>query len=146
GQANGLAFTPDHRQLYLTDTLQRAIYRFDYDADAGTIRNRRVFARVAQTDGLPDGLTVDAEACIWSARWGGGCLVRYLPDGRVDRRLPMPARKVTSLTFGGDSLMDIYVTTAGGDDREANGPAAGALLRLRLGIRGLPEFVSRVLL
>ncbi len=58
----------------------------------------------------------------------------------------MPARKVTSLTFGGDSLMDIYVTTAGGDDREANGPAAGALLRLRLGIRGLPEFVSRVLL
>jgi len=93
------------------------------------------------TDGR---LTVDAAGCIWSARWNGGVLVRYAPDGTELTRIHFPARQVSSAAFGGDDLGDLYVATAGGHDRMTNGPGAGALYRLRPGVRGLPEFRSRI--
>jgi sugar lactone lactonase YvrE len=146
GVSNGLGFTPDRRHLYYTDSPRREIYRFDYDVATGAIANRRVWIRTPDGDGqgAPDGLTVDAEGYVWSARWDGGCLVRYAPDGTEEHRIAFPAKKVSSATFGGPDYTDLYVTTAGGDDREANGPGAGALFRLRPGVRGLPEFRSRI--
>ncbi len=81
---------------------------------------------------------------VWSAQWGGGCVVRYTPEGREDRRISLPAKKVTSVNFGGQDFTDLYITSAGGDDRSANGPAAGALLRINAGVRGVPEFLSRI--
>jgi len=89
-------------------------------------------------------MTVDAEGYVWSARWDGGCLVRYTLDGTEDRRVRFPARKVSSVTFGGEDYTDLYVTTAGGDNKAQEGPGAGALFRLRLGVRGVPEFPSRI--
>ncbi len=144
GCSNGMGFTPDRRQFYYTDSTKREIYRFDYDVGSGGLTNRRLFMRTPENEGLPDGLTVDAEGGIWSARWDGGALVRFTPDGNEERRIQFPAKKVSSASFGGDDLSDLYVTTAGGDQRATEGAGAGALFRLRPGIRGLPEFYSRI--
>ena len=89
-------------------------------------------------------MTVDAEGYVWSARWDGSCLVRYSPSGEEVQRVMFPAKKVSSVTFGGPDYSDMYVTTAGGQAKDENGPGAGALFRLRLGITGLPEFPSRI--
>jgi len=89
-------------------------------------------------------MTVDAEGFVWSARWGGWRVVRHDPAGREVERIDLPAKKVSSVTFAGLDFRDLYVTTAGGDNRPADGPAAGALLRLRVSARGRPEFLSRV--
>ena len=144
GTSNGMGFTPDRKRMYHTDSRRREIALYDYDAGAGSIANRRLFAQVPEGEGVPDGLTVDRAGYVWSARWDGGCLVRYTPQGAEERRILFPARRVSSLTFGGDAYEDIYVTTAGDDDRDKHGESAGALFRLRPGIRGVPEFLSRI--
>ncbi len=144
GCSNGMGFTPDRRHLYYTDSPRHEIYLFDYDRATGALTNQRVFVRTPVDEGFPDGLTVDAEGYVWSARWDGGCLVRYAPNGAEVLRVAFPARKVSSVIFGGSDHSDIYVTTANQEGREHEGPGAGALFRLRLGIRGVPEFFSRV--
>jgi len=147
GCSNGMGFTPDLRRMYYTDSPKGEIYSFDYDRDTGAIANRRVFVRIPGDEGVPDGMTVDAQGYVWSARWDGGCLVRYAPDGTEDLRISFPAVKVSSITFGGQDYADAYVTTAGGNNRPENGPHAGALFRVCLadrGIRGVPEFRSRI--
>lgn len=143
---NGMGFTPDQRQLYFTDTMRRVIRRFDYDRVTGHLTSPHDFARVPETagEGLPDGMTVDAAGDVWSARWDGRTLVRYAPDGRERARLALPAMKVASAAFGGDNYDDLYVITAGGDRKASDGEAAGALFRLRPGVRGRPEFFSRI--
>jgi D-xylonolactonase len=142
--SNGMGFTPDRKGLYYTDSLKREIYLFDYDEKNGALSNQRVFVQTPEDEGVPDGMTVDVEGYVWSARWDGNCLVRYAPDGTEDRRFEFPARKVTSVVFGGDDYTDMYVTTAGGDKRESQGRGAGALFRLNAGVKGNPEFFSRV--
>ena len=144
GTSNGMGLTPDRKQLYYTDTRAKKIYLFDYDQATGAISNQRVLVDSRDEVGMPDGMTVDAEGYVWSAQWDGGCLIRYTPDGREDRRIHFPAKKVSSVIFGGPDYTDMYVTTAGGNDKAENGPGAGALFRLRLGIRGVPEFPSRI--
>ncbi len=144
GISNGLGFTLDRRQMYYTDSTAGKIYRFDYDEKTGDIANRQVFARVPPQEGIPDGMTVDALGHVWSARWDGSCLVRYTPGGVEERRILFPAKKVSSLTFGGRDYTDIYVTTAGGDNKPEEGEGAGALFRLNLGIRGVGEYYSRI--
>ena len=149
GCSNGMGFTPDLKGMYYTDTRKGEIYLFDYDQETGAIANQRVFVRVPKRagEGGPDGMTVDAEGYIWGARWGGGCVVRYAPDGTQDRRIKFPAKKVSSVIFGGKDYTDLYVTTAGGNNKLQDGAGAGALFRVRLapeGIRGLPEFRSRI--
>lgn len=142
--SNGMAFSPDHRQMYYTDSLAREISVFDYDAQTGSLRNRRSFLKSDEKDGLPDGSTIDAEGYLWSAQWDGYCLIRYSPDGKEDRRIHFPTKKVSSLTFGGNDYSDIYITTAGGNDLTENGEYAGALFRINIGVRGVPEFYSRI--
>jgi D-xylonolactonase len=144
GTPNGMGFTRDRKQMYFTDTRDHTIYKFDYDEHTGAISNRRVFVETEPGQGGPDGMTVDADGFIWSARWDGSCLVRYDPDGKEERRIAFPAKKVSSVAFGGADYTDMYVTTAGGHIKETDGQGAGALYRLNLGIQGLPEFLSRV--
>ena len=105
-----------------------------------------MFAQVPRTEGEghPDGMTVDAEGYVWSARWDGYCLVRYAPDGREVGRITFPTKKVSCPVYGGADYRDLYVTTAGGQDKAENGEGAGALFRVRPGVRGVPEFRSRV--
>lgn len=144
GCSNGMGFTPDRRQMYYTDSARREIYLFDYDRASGEIDNRRLFVQTPPGEGVPDGMTVDAGGYVWSARWDGGCLVRYAPDGTEERRITFPAKKVSCATFGGPDYTDIYVTTAGGQNKAEEGDGAGALFRVNLGIRGVPEFRSRI--
>jgi D-xylonolactonase len=145
--SNGMGFTPDRTRMYHTDSGRGAIYALDYDEASGAVSNRGVWVQVPSEEGVPDGLTVDAEGYVWSARWGGGCVVRHAPDGSVDRRIEFPARKVSSCIFGGEDYTDLYVTTAGGPNKAEEGHGAGAVFRVYLGdkgIRGLPEHLSRV--
>ena len=144
GVSNGIGFTPDNKQMYYTDSPKREIYLFDYDKATGTLSNQRVHITTKEGEGVPDGMTVDAEGYIWSARWDGGHLFRYNPNGEEVLRIPFPAKKVTSVTFGGSDYTDIYITTAGGDNRAEEGSGAGAIFRLNLGIQGVPEFFSKV--
>lgn len=144
GCSNGLGFTPDRKQMYYVDSPKHEIYLFDYDEETGGISNQRLFVRTPDDEGCPDGMTVDAEGFVWCAKWDGGCLVRYSPQAKEVFRIPFPAKKVSSVVFGGEECTDIYVTTAGGADKPNEGPGAGALFHLDLGIRGVPEFTSRV--
>lgn len=144
GTSNGMGFTADRKHMYHTDTDVGTIFSYDYDERTGDISNRRIFLKIEDDGGRPDGMTVDADGHVWSARWDGHHLVQHRPDGTEERRIRFPAKKVSSVTFGGADLTDIYVTTAGGQDKGGNGPGAGALFRVNLGIRGMPEFYSRV--
>jgi len=88
---NGFGFSLDRKQLYFTDSRAWVIYRFDYDEKSSAISNRQVFVTIAERDGFPDGMTIDAEGYIWSALWDGSALVRYTPAGREERRIAIPA-------------------------------------------------------
>lgn len=144
GCSNGMAFSGDNKHLYHTDSFAYEIYVFDYDLATGGIRNRRVFARFNELDGMPDGITMDAEGGLWVAFWGGGKIIRLHADGELDRSIPFPTRKVSSLTFGSDDYRDLYVTTAGGSTRDEDGAVAGALFRLGEQGQGVPEFRSDI--
>ncbi len=144
GCPNGMGFTPDRSGFYFIDSPTREVMFFDYDPRTGDISGRRVFAQLPESLGFPDGMTVDAKGFVWVAMFGGSCLVRFSPEGKEERRIYFTARLVTSLTFGGDDCRDMYVTSAGGDNRKENGPTAGALFHVRTGVRGVPELVSRI--
>jgi len=146
--ANGLGFSPDGRTLYFTDSVARLIYAYDYDPMTGTAVNRRIFVRVDNRAGLPDGLTVDAEGFVWSAEWYGSCITRYDPAGKLERRIPVPAKQTSSLAFGGPELCDIFVTSAGNSEPMPvmppeydpnSGYFGGALFHINLDIQGRPE-------
>lgn len=143
---NGMGFTPDRQQMYFSDSGPdvRRIYLFDYNQETGALSNKRTFFELPPGQGVSDGMTVDAEGYVWSARWDGGALVRLTPQGVEESRIGFPVKKVSCVTFGGEDLTDIYVTTAGGYNKAEEGALAGALFRLRLGIRGVPEFFSRI--
>ncbi len=142
--SNGLGWSPDNRVFYYTDSEARLIFAYDFDPASGAIAHRRVFASIPNEpgEGLPDGLAVDAEGCLWSARWGGWKVVRYAPDGSVERVVPMPVEFPTSCAFGGPNLEDLYITSAWTEirpEKRAAQPLAGDLFRLRPQVRGLPE-------
>jgi len=139
---NGLGWSPDNSTMYFTDTGLGIIFAFDYDIETGKTDNRRVFARVDDTTGYPDGLTVDAEGYVWSAHWQGWRITRYDPDGRIDRTIDLPVPNVTSLVFGGASLDQLYVTSARmglTDGQIGEAPLSGSLFVVDTGICGLPE-------
>lgn len=145
GRPNGMGFSPDRRQLYVTDSLTRSIHAYDFNEENGAIENPRLFAHVtASSRATPDGLTVDRSGFVWSAHNHGGCIVRYRPDGTEERRIRLPTPQVTSLAFGGADYGDLYITSAGGHRRNHYGHAAGALFRVRPGVSGLPDFPSRI--
>jgi sugar lactone lactonase YvrE len=124
GLANGADFSPDGRRLYFTDTIARAIHVFDHDPASGRLGPARLFAR--DDDCLPDGLAVDADGCVWSAKHGGGRVVRYRPDGSVDRTIALPVSNPTSVAFGGARLDRLFITTASIDLADPGEPARGA--------------------
>jgi L-arabinonolactonase len=139
--ANSIAFSPDGRRMYFTDTPEKRIRCFDYDLDTGELSGERTFAAVTGP-GFPDGSTVDADGCLWNAEWAGGRVVRYTPDGRVDRVVTLPCSRVTCCAFGGAKLDRLFVTSARtGLDAAALAaePHAGALFAFDVGVRGLPD-------
>ncbi len=151
--SNGLAFAPETATLYFADTVARCIYAYDWRAQDGALSRRRVFARMDRSEGIPDGLAVDAEGFVWCAHWFGGCLSRFDPDGRRERRIDLPAAQTSSLCFGGPDLDEIYVTSAARSNAEILAPKGydprrvflgGPLYRLREGIRGRLKYSSNI--
>jgi len=142
---NGMGFSLDRSTLYMAVSDDRVIYAYDYDQATGALSNRRTFVDTTDETGVPDGLTVDAAGHVWNARWDAACVVRYAPDGTEVSRLQVPPPKASSLAFGGPDRADVYVTTAVGEGDDADDhPRAGALYRTRVGVRGVPEYRSRV--
>ena len=138
---NGMAFSPDGGTFYISDSHPsvQTIWTFDYDLDDGALSNRRIFATTHDLPGRPDGGTVDADGCYWSANVGGGCLVRFDPEGRIDQTIEIPTEKPSKVAFGGPSLDVMYTTSINHrlQNRDERG-LAGSLFRLDAGIRGLP--------
>jgi xylono-1,5-lactonase len=129
---NGLGFSPDRKLLYHSDSSTRAVWVYDVRPDR-TVGDRRLFARLPE--GMPDGLTIDAEGGVWVAVvFGAGEVVRFKSDGTVDQRIKVPAKTVTSLTFGGPDMRDLYVVTA---DNSENRDPKGTIFRTRSQIAGL---------
>jgi sugar lactone lactonase YvrE len=137
---NGPAFSPDERVFYHTDSVQRVIYAFDRPAP-GTVSGKRVFARIEEGAGFPDGTTVDAEGCVWIALWGGWGVRRYSPAGELLATVRLPCANVTKIAFAGEDLRTAYATTAwvglSAAEREAQ-PLAGDLFAFRTDVPGLP--------
>lgn len=140
--SNGLAWSPDGSLFYYIDTPTRVVVAYDFDADSGAIRNKRVVVRIPEEMGKPDGMTIDEEGMLWIALWGGGTVTRWHPaTGKLLHHFSLPVTQVSSCTFGGTHLDDLYVTTARvgleGRALEAQ-PLAGSLFVLRnCGFRGL---------
>jgi len=140
--SNGLGWSPDDRFLYYADTEAERIYRYAFDLDDGVVTDRRDFVDTTRLPGGPDGLTVDAEGCLWVAQFDGACLLRFAPDGRLDRRVDMPVARPTSCEFGGPGLDTLYITSAGlglGEAQRAAQPLAGRLFAFHPGVRGQPS-------
>jgi L-arabinonolactonase len=140
--ANSTCFSLDGRTMYYADTPQAVIWAFDYDPETGEPRNRRLFCDFRGQPGLPDGSVIDADGCLWNAQWNGGRVVRYRPDGSLERVLEVPCRNPTSLAFGGAALDTLYITTSRltlTEEEARLQPLSGTLLAVRPGVRGLPE-------
>ena len=141
--SNGLGWSPDNRVMYFVESFRHCIHAFDFDSAEGTISNQRVFASVDENStGVPDGLTVDAEGCVWSAQPGLGQVVRYSPTGAVECVIELPVPRPTSCTFGGENLDVLYVTSATETltaEQLAQAPLSGSLFAVYPGVHGLPE-------
>jgi len=146
--ANGLAIGPEGRKLYFADSAARVIYVYDADPRSGELSDKRAFVRVPAEDGIPDGITLDAEGHLWCALWYGAQVVRYDPDGAVERRIRLPSLQISSLAFGGPDLDALYVTSAAEPWRSNLAPpghdfdsprTGGPLYRVWTGIQGRPE-------
>jgi len=142
GCSNGMGWSPDRRTMYHVDSAEATIFAFDFDPETGDTANRRSLFKLT-TGGTPDGMTVDADGCLWAAVWGGACLIQVDPQGAEMRRIPMPAPNVTCPAFGGPEYLELYVTTAGGGQPDSP-RGAGELIRVEVEARGVPEFRSRI--
>ena len=139
--SNGIGWSLDGTTMYYIDSITQQVAAFAYDLDSAEVGERQLFAEIDATDGLPDGLAVDAEGGVWVCLFGGGRLRRYAPDGSLDREIVLPLTNPTCPGFGGTDLRTLYVTTARhrlSEEQLAREPLAGALLQLDVGVAGLP--------
>ncbi|PZC42188.1 MAG: D-xylonolactonase [Chloroflexi bacterium] len=144
GISNGLGFFNNLGYAYHTNSTRRTITKYEFDSDASRLGKGKIIVSTPDDGSVPDGLTVDAEDCIWSARWDGWALYRYNSLGGEIAKVIFEVRKVSCLTFGGDDYEDIFVTSAGGDDLPINGSLAGATFKLNLQVKWKPEFRSKI--
>ncbi len=141
GCANGSGFSPDLQMFYWTCSTTKRLFRFRYHRETGELTERTEIYR-AQNEGTPDGLTVDAEGNLWSARWDGQTIVKHAPDGSVLGKIKMPVKTISSVCFGGSDYAKLFVTTASG--KSCSSSEDGALFQIEGNFRGKPEFHSRI--
>ena len=140
GIPNTFIWNPDNTKFYFTDSMEEIIYSYDFDEESGEITNKTKFATFNR--GIPDGSTMDSEGFVWNCRWGGSCVVRLDPLGRVDRVLEVPVENVTNCVFGGKDLKTLFITTARqGLSKEyvTKNPYAGSLFAIDLSIKGIED-------
>jgi L-arabinonolactonase len=146
GCSNSICFSPDGKVMYFTDTPSRTILKYDYDPATGAVENKRVFARLNDDEGNPDGSCIDSEGRLWNAQWDGGRVQCYEPDGLAGPTIYLPCPQVTCAAFGGEDLGTLYITSAREDLSAAEitkAPLSGALFAIDakglFGAVGLPE-------
>ena len=139
---NGLAFSPDGRTMYLSDSHPsvQTVWAFDYDTTTGTPSNRRVFVDMNPLPGRPDGAAVDADGCYWVCGNDAGFVHRFTPQGKLDQSLAVPVKKPAMCAFGGDDMRTLFVTSIRPEGIDlSDQPLAGGVFALRPGVQGLPE-------
>jgi sugar lactone lactonase YvrE len=149
---NGMGFSPELDHFYLVDSIPGIIYVYDYEEKTGDLSDRRILIHLDRNEGLPDGITVDAEGFIWVARWFGGGLSRFDPDGRLERTLDVPAAQTSSLCFGGRERNELFITSAAApwqtalapDNHQYSTHRGGGLYRIVQDIIGKPEFKATI--
>lgn len=139
--SNGIDWSPAGDLMYYIDTTTQRVDVFDFDLQRGEASGRRPFIRFDESFGIPDGMTVDVEGCLWVAFYDGWAVRRFTPAGRLERTVELPAARTTSCCFGGPELDQLYVTSARAgltDTQLAEQPHAGALFVIEPGVVGLP--------
>lgn len=143
--SNGLAWSNDHKVFYFIDTPTREVVAFDYDIATGSITNKRNIFTFAKENGVPDGMTIDAAGMLWVALWNGWKVVRIDPGTRqIISNIYLPVSRITSCTFGGDNLEDLYITSARSgltEEELKKQPLSGSLFVVRnSGFKGVAGF------
>ena len=142
GVPNALAFDTERNRMYWADSLSRTVLLYDYDLETGAARNERVFVAFGDLPGRPDGACLDVEGCYWVAAVHGSAVLRFTPDGRLDRRIDVPVTKPSMTAFGGSDMSTLFVTSIGGGGSHplrADEPRAGDLFAIDPGVSGLPD-------
>lgn len=138
---NTMQFSPDGRTFYTSDSAEQMILAFDHDPETGALSNRKVFASTLEAGCYPDGSAIDQAGFLWNAQWAGSRIVRYAPDGSIDRIVKMPVSRPTSCAFGGPDLRTLYITSARvglSDAALDRQPMAGSLFAIDVETPGLP--------
>lgn len=144
--ANGLAWSPDNKTMYVVETNRRKIMSYDFDLVTGAVSNGGVFIDMSSESSKPDGIATDAVGNLWCAMWDGWSLRRFRPDGRLDRIVEMPVPRPTSVAFGGVNMQTVFVTSASkglSETQLALAPASGCLFSFHSDVPGQPVGVFR---
>jgi len=140
--SNGVGWSPDNKTMYFVDSIRYVVYAYDFNFESGALSNRRVFVQMSESFGIPDGLTVDSEGCVWVAIYGGWKVMRYDPSGKVVDEIAFPVSKPSSCMFGGKNFDELYVTTISDGltvEDKLKQPMAGDLFMIKTTVKGLPE-------
>jgi len=143
GIPNTFVWSPDNTKFYFTDTLNGTILDYNFNLENGDLSNKKHFASFDR--GFPDGSTIDVDGCLWNCRYGGSCIVRFDPTGKVDQVIEMPVQNITNCVFGGKDLKTLFVTTASNKGENKN-DLDGSLFAINLKYQGLEDNKSKLVL
>ena len=138
---NTFVWSPDNSIFYFTDTLSGSIFNYDFNLEQGELTNKKKFASYDR--GLPDGSTIDTDGCLWNCRWGGSCIVRFTPNGKVDNVIEMPVQNITNCIFGGKDMKTLFITTASNIGKNQN-DLDGNLFAISLNYQGIEDNKSKL--
>ncbi|HET8913124.1 MAG TPA: SMP-30/gluconolactonase/LRE family protein [Ktedonobacteraceae bacterium] len=140
---NGIGWSPDQKTMYMANSTEHVIYAYDFDLESGTVSNRRDFIHTPENEGVPDGLTIDSDGYLWSARWSQGKISCFDPRGKLNHEIYVPSPNTSSTSFGGKFLNELYITSAHkelSDEQKAQYPQAGDLFRIKTASKGQPVY------
>ena len=141
GIPNTFVWSPDNKNFYFTDTLNGTILSYDFELESGELSNKKNFAIFDR--GHPDGSTIDTDGCVWNCRWGGSCIVRFTPSGKVDQIIEMPVQNITNCIFGGSDMKTLFITTASNEGKNKN-DLDGSLFSINLNYQGIEDNKSKL--
>ena len=141
GIPNTFVWSPDNKNFYFTDTLNGTILSYDFELESGELFNKKNFATFDR--GHPDGSTIDTDGCVWNCRWGGSCIVRFTPSGKVDQIIEMPVQNITNCVFGGSDMKTLFITTASNEGKNKN-DLDGSLFSINLNYQGIEDNKSKL--
>ena len=142
GIPNTFVWSPNNTKFYFTDTLNGEILNYNFNLEEGELSNKNKFSSFDR--GFPDGSTIDTDGCLWNCRWGGSCIVRFTPDGKVDQIIEMPVQNITNCVFGGKDMKTLFITTASNKGENQN-DLDGSLFVVNLNYQGLEDNKSKIL-